>query len=298
MDAVFHSLDWSLVRTYLGVAETGSLSEAARRLGLSQPTVGRQIRQMEAVLDVTLFQRQPRGLTLTETGAALLPHARAIRDSMQALNLAAAGRSERLAGTVRITASVMSAHFHLPPILARIRAREPEIAIDLVPTDQTENLLYREADIAVRMYLPDQLDIVMKHLGDLDMGIYAARSYLDRVGRPETLEALWRRDMVGLDRSDVMIRAMREMGVPATRDWFATRCDDFVTSYQLVRAGCGAGVLQCNLADRDAGLERLFPELPLPALPVYLAAHEAMRHTPRIRRVWDLLEQGLAPLFS
>ncbi|MBN9888695.1 LysR family transcriptional regulator [Salipiger abyssi] len=298
MDKPLTDLDWSLVQSFLAVAETGSLSAAARRLGASQPTLGRQVRQIEEALDVTLFTRQPRGLRLTETGAELLPHAQAMRDGMRAFGIAAAGRAERLAGPVRITASGVSAHHHLPPVLARIRALEPEISLDLVPSDHSENLLYREADIALRMYRPDQLDIVMKHLGDLELGLYAAQGYLDREGRPETLDALWRHDLVGMDRSDTMLRAMREMGLPATRDWFATRCDDFVTTVELVRAGCGIGVLQCNLAARDPSLMRLFPDLPIPSLPVYLAAHEAIRRVPRIRRVWDLLEEGLAPLFS
>ncbi|MBN8189034.1 LysR family transcriptional regulator [Salipiger thiooxidans] len=298
MAVSINSLDWSLVQTFLAVAEHGSLSAAAARLGTSQPTVGRQVREIERQLGVELFRRQPRGLDLTETGAALLPHAQAMRDSLQSLRLAAEGRSERLAGTVRITASVMSAHYHLPPIIARIRALEPEIAIDLVPTDLTENLHYREVDIAVRMYRPEQLDLVMRHLGDLEMGVYAARDYLDRRGRPDTLEALWQSDLVGLDRRDMMLRAMRDMGLPATRDWFSTRCDDFVTGYELVASGCGIGVLQCNIADRDPRLERLFPGLRLPGLPVYLTVHEAMRRTPRIARVWELLEDGLSPLFS
>ena len=169
------------------------------------------MRGIERQLGVELFRRQPRGLDLTETGAARLPHAQAMRDSLQSLRLAAEGRSERLAGTVRITASVMSAHYHLPPIIARIRTLEPEIAIDLVPTDQTENLHYREADIAVRMYRPEQLDLVLRHLGDLEMGVYAARDYLDRRGRPDTLEALWQSDLVGLDRRDMMLRAMHSL---------------------------------------------------------------------------------------
>lgn len=292
------NLDWTLIRTFLAVAETGSLSAAARLLGISQPTAGRQVKQLEEALEATLFLRQPRGLGLSGTGEALLPHARAMGSEMRALALAAAGRSERLAGTVRITASVMTAQFHLPPIIARIRRLEPEISIDLVPTDRSENLLYREADIAVRMYRSEQLDIVTKHLGELELGLYATRGYLDRVGRPGTAAEMWQRDLVGLDRSDMMIRAMRGMGLPATRDWFATRCDDFVTGFELVRAGCGIGVAQCILADREPGLERILPDMRLPPLPLYLAAPEAMRRTPRIRRVWELLDEGLKPLVS
>ncbi|MDJ0821397.1 MAG: LysR family transcriptional regulator [Paracoccaceae bacterium] len=298
MDANAAKLDWSLVQVFLAVADSGSLSQAARALGISQPTVGRQIRQIEAQLDVTLFHRQPRGLQLTEAGRALLPHARQMADGLRALSLSAAGRSNKLSGPVRITASVFTAHHHLPPILARLRHEEPDISIDLVPSDQSENLLYREADIAVRMYRTEQLDIVTRHLGDLALGIYAAKSYLDRAGRPKAIRDIYDMDLVGYDRSDLILRGMREMGVDAQREWFATRCDHHAVYWELVRAGCGIGFAQTCMGDADPLVERLFPEVPLPPLPVWLAAHEAVRSTPRIRRVWDALADGLAPYLS
>ncbi len=294
MDVPLTNLDWTLVQTFLAVAESGSLSEAARQLGLSQPTAGRHIARMEEALDVTLFLRRPRGLELTEAGAALHPHARAMAEAAGALSLAAAGRTERLAGPVRITASVFASHNLLPPIIARIRRDEPAITIDLVPSDRSENLLYREADIAVRMYRPTQLDVVTRHLGDLPLGVYAAPEYLDRRGRPRTSEELWSHDLIGYDRSDLMLKGMRDTGIPAERDWFATRCDDQNTYHQLLRAGCGVGFAMCAVADRDPSLERLVPDFPLPTLPVWLAAHESLRHTPRLRHVWDALAEGIA----
>ncbi|WP_136443192.1 LysR family transcriptional regulator [Pacificoceanicola onchidii] len=291
-------LDWSLVQTFLSVANHGSLSEAARTLGISQPTAGRQIARIEEALDLELFTRQPRGLALTEGGRALLPHAEAMAEGMRGMSLAAAGRSASLSGPVRITASVFMAHHHLPPILATLRAEEPEISIDLVPTDSPENLLYREADIAVRMYETEQLDIVTKKLGTLKLGLFAAKSYLERTGRPEHFGDVWSRDLVGYDRSDLLVRGMREFGLAATRDWFATRCDHHGVCWELIRAGCGIGIAQVSVGDTDTTVERLFPEVPLPGLPVWLAAHEAVRTTPRIRRVWDALETGLRPLLS
>src|SRR6056297_2494828 len=146
MDRSFNNLDWSLVQAFLAVAETGSLSGAVRVLGTSQPTLGRQIKLIEAQLGVELFQRQPRGFALTETGAALVAPAQAMRDAVRQINLQAAGRQMRLEGTVRITASDAFSVYHLPAIIAEIRALEPQIAIELVPSDVTSNLLYREAD--------------------------------------------------------------------------------------------------------------------------------------------------------
>lgn len=291
-------LDWSLVQAFLAVAEGGSLSAAARALGASQPTLGRQIKTLEAKLRADLFHRQPRGFTLTQTGADLVAPARAMRDAMQQIALTAAGQQASLAGAVRISASVAVAADHLPAIIARIRAEEPDIEIELVPTDDSQNLLYREADIAVRMYRPTQLDLVTKHLGDLDLGMYAARSYLQRCGIPHGLDDMMDHDFVGYDRSLMMIEAFRAAGINVGPEFFKTRCDHHVTYWELVRAGCGIGFAQAVVGDNDPMVDRLDLGFPLPCLPIWLTAHEAMRQTPRIRRVWDMLEDGLRPLVS
>lgn len=293
MDAAIAKLDWSLIQTFLTVAETGSLSEAARVLEISQPTAGRQIRQIETALELELFRRQPRGLSLTDAGAALMPHARRMAEAMHGLGLAAAGRSDTLSGPVRITASVFTAQHYLPSILARLREEEPEISIDLVPTDESENLLYREADIAVRMYRSEQLDVVTRHLGELSLGLFAAKTYLARRGRPERFEQFFDHDLVGYDRSDLILRGMREMGVDVQREWFATRTDHHSVYWEMVRAGCGIGVAQLRVGLADPLVDRVLSEMPLPTLPLWLAAHEAVRRTPRIRRVWDALAEGL-----
>ncbi|MEY8840608.1 LysR family transcriptional regulator, partial [Cribrihabitans sp. XS_ASV171] len=243
--------DWSLVQSFLAVAETGSLSAAARRTGRSQPTLGRQIQAFEDALGVVVFERHARGLRLSEAGRDILPMARQMRDAMQELSLSAAGRSERLEGAVRITASVFASHHLLPPILAEIRHAEPAIQLELVPTDSSENLLYREADIAVRMYPPRQVDIVAQHIRDLALAPFAATSYLDRHGRPKTVEDLMRHDIVGFDTSDLIIATMRQMGFEAERENFPVRCDSQTTYWELVRAGCGIGFCQCSVARHD-----------------------------------------------
>ncbi len=286
--------DWSLVQSFLAVAETGSLSAAARRLGRSQPTLGRQIRTLEDSLGAELFLRHPRGLRPSETGAALLPMAQRMQAEMHALSLAAAGRSQALKGTVRLTASIFASHHLLPPILAAIRAAEPLIQLDLIPSDTTENLLFREADIAVRMYRPAQLDIVTRHIADLDLGIFAAHSYLDRAGHPATARDLLDHDLIGYDRNDLILRTMQAMGWHLTREDFAVRCDDQAAYWDLVRAGCGIGFSQANVGRADPLVRELDLGIAIPPLPVWLAAHPAMRQTPRLRRVWDLLADGLA----
>ena len=282
-------LDWSLIRSFLAVAEAGSLSAAARVTGISQPTLGRHVRETEAALAVPLFARVAQGLVLTDAGQALLPAARAMRAAAADLTLTAAGRATGTSGTVRITASRVVSCAILPPILATLRAGEPGIQIDLVPSDTTENLLFGEADIALRMYRPTQLDLVARHLADLPLGLYAAKTYLDRRGRPTTPEALMRLDFIGLDRSDQIIRVMAAMGFPVTRGFFPLRCDDPLAYMQLIRAGCGVGAMLRRIGDRDPVLERIDGLADLPALPVWLTAAPTLRQSPRLRRVWDAL---------
>ena len=281
------------MQAFLAVADTGSLSGAARRLGQSQPTLGRQIKALEQALGAELFDRHARGLRLSQTGLDLMPHAREMQTAMAAISLISAGQTQDMAGTVRITASVFISHLVLPPVLARIRAQEPDIQIDLIPTDATENLLFRAADIALRMYRPDQLDVVARHVAEIELGAFAATTYLDRRGRPRCPEDLMAHDLVGYDSSDLIIRAMRDMGWDVGREAFAVRCDDQATYWQLVRAGCGVGFTQRAVGQADPGVEELRLGLDIPPLPLWLAAHEAMRHTPRIRRVWDLLAEAL-----
>lgn len=296
MDKFLSSLDWSLIQTFLAVAETGSLSAAARVLGTSQPTLGRKVREAEAALGVELFRRHPKGLALTEAGQDMLAPARAMRDAAAQMALTAAGQDRALSGSVRITASAVVSHFLLPSVLARLRREEPGIEIDLVASDSSENLLFREADIAVRMYRPGQLDVVTRHVTDLAMGAYAAPGFLDRHGRPTTADELLNLDWVGFDRNEMIIQGMRQAGWPVSRGFFKLRTDDQAAYWQLVRAGGGVGIMQQAVGEADGAVERIMPDLSLPRLPVWLTAHEAVRRVPRVARVWDALATALCAL--
>ena len=284
-------MDWTLAQTFLAVADHGSHSAAARELGLTQPTVGRHIRALEETLDVTLFRREAKGMILSDAGAALVAPARAMAQAAAEMSIAAAGKNEALAGTVRLTASIFMSHHVLPEIMAKARATYPDIAIDLVATDTAENLLFREADIAIRMFKPTQLDVVTRHIGDIPLGLYGAKTYLDRVGRDRDIMEM---DLVGYDRNEDLIRGFRAAGVDASRDDFMTRTDHQTAFWELVRAGCGLGFAQRRTAMKDPNVEEIAIDLPLPHLEVWLTANEAMRSSPRIRRIWDLLAQSLS----
>jgi DNA-binding transcriptional LysR family regulator len=290
------NLDWSLLQAFTAVADTGSLSAAARKLGQSQPTLGRQVAKVEAALGSALFTRQPKGLALNDAGAALYPLALEMQDAARRLALIAAGQRQSLKGTVRLTASKVFAHYTLPPILASIREAEPDIQLELAPSDSPENLLFGEADIAIRMFRPTQEDVIARKLGDMKTGLFAHESYLARRGTPQSFADFDRHDMIGLDRNPLIINAMRALGLSRTREDFPLRCDDQATYWELAKAGCGIGATQFRLGHRAEGMVQVLPDLPLENLPVWLVAAKALRQTPRIRRVYDLLASAIKPL--
>lgn len=289
-------LDWTHIQAFLAVAETGSLSAAARDLGLSQPTLGRQVRAAEDALGVELFHRRSHGLELTATGETLLEPAKEMQKAAAKLSLAAEGRGIGLNGTVRITASEVFSHFLLPRILADIRLAEPEIEIEVFPTDEPKNLLFREADIAIRMYRTEQLDIIARHIGNMRVGMFASKAYLERRGLPTQINQFMEHDFIGYNGNDVIISGMRAMGLKVDRHFFMVRCDQQVVHWELARAGCGIGFSQENIGQADPDMVQVLPDLPLPTLPVWLTAPEALRTNPRIRRVFDLLADALSDM--
>lgn len=282
-------LDWNLIKSFVAVAESGSLSAAARMLSSSQPTIGRHVAELEARLGILLFRRGRKGFELTEGGVALLECGRGVSEQAAAFSRRAFGAVESVAGTVRITASEIVAAFVLPPILARLGEEEPGIEVEIVASNQVENLLRRDADIAIRMVKPAQNELVIRKVADLPLVACAARSYLDRRGRPEKIEDLLSHDLVGYDRYDDIIRGAGVMGIKVDRHDFRIRTDNQIVAWEAVRNGNGIGFMQKSLVERDCLVEALLPDLALPDLPMWLAMHRDVRTNRRIRRVADFL---------
>ncbi|RWL80455.1 MAG: LysR family transcriptional regulator [Mesorhizobium sp.] len=285
--------DWNLIKSFVAVAETGSLSGAARRLAASQPTLGRHIAELEAALGVTLFRRGRRGYELTEAGSTLYERGRAVNEQANAFSLLALGSVEAIEGTVRIAASEVVAAFVLPDMMARLGEEEPGIEVEIVASNQVENLLRRDADIAIRMVRPAQNELVARKVTDIPLCLCAASVYLDRRGRPEKPADLTDHALVGFDRSDEIIRGFTSFGIPVGRSHFRFRTDNQIVLWEAVRTGNGIGLGQEPLADRDPDLEKLLPDVPLPVLPVWLAMHRDVRTSMRIRRVADFLHEEL-----
>nr|WP_325254092.1 LysR family transcriptional regulator [Amylibacter sp.] len=289
---MMQDFDWTLIQSFLSVAQTGSYSAAARACGRSQPTIGRHIDQLQHQLGAALFQRVTGGYALTATGTALVEHAKVMQKAAAQMSIISAGRAAEIRGTVRITASEIVATYILPELIADLLAQEPELQIELVATNSTENLLLREADIALRMVEPAQLDLITRKLGAIPVGLYAAQHYLDRAGTPQSFDDLTHHRLLGYDRSDLMIRGMAAFGITMQREDFAFRVDDQVTYLEAIRAGVGLGASQQRQAE-IYGLVRVLPDLEIPPLPVWLTAHSELHTSARVRRVFDFLAETL-----
>jgi DNA-binding transcriptional LysR family regulator len=286
--------DWSLYRSMLAVYDTGSLSAAARALGLTQPTLARHVAALEADLGCDLFQRSQLGLRPTEAATALAPYARRMAATAAALVRAASEAATEVAGAVRITASEMVGIEVLPPILVALRARHPRLAVELVLSDTVEDLLRGDADVAVRMVAPTQDALVVRALGAVALGLYGRRDYLAARGVPARLADLAGHDLVGYDRETPALRAMLARAPLVRRDDFALRADSNLAQLAAVRAGFGLGVVQVPIAARDPMLVRVLPDMVDLPLPVYVAMHEDLRTSARCRAAFDVLAAGLA----
>lgn len=283
--------DWFLWRSFLAVMRAGSLSAAARTLGASQPTIGRHIEELERDLDAVLFERTPRGLHPTAMARRLVEPVSAAEEALGAARLTAAGAAEQLAGTVRITASNAVSHAVLPARLHVIREACPDIQLELVSSDAVDNLLLREADIAIRMFRPGQLDVIAKKLGEIPIVACAHEDYIARRGTPASLEELVGHDVIGLDRQDEIIRVARSLGHELAREDFVIRTDSHPQIWELTKAGLGISFNQSQLVAETPGILPLLPDLELPPLEVWLTTHRELSTSRRIRVVYDLLAE-------
>jgi DNA-binding transcriptional LysR family regulator len=283
---------WELYRTFLEVVRDGSLSGAARRLSLTQPTAGRHIAALEAALGVALFTRSPRGLIPTEAALSLVPHAEAMAAAAAALTRAATAQSSAT-GTVRVTASEIIGCEVLPPILAAFRRAHPGITLELVLSNRTQDLLRRDADIAVRMIRPTQAALRTRRIGDVRLGLYAHQTYAAAFGLPGTAGALAGHCLIGFDRDSLSFRSAGPAARQLTRENFGFRCDSDITQLAAVRAGVGIGGCQANLAARYPDLIPVLPDEFQFSLEIWLAMHEDQKNTPPIRLLFDHLAQGL-----
>ncbi|MCG8544084.1 MAG: LysR family transcriptional regulator [Alphaproteobacteria bacterium] len=287
------SVDWGLYRYFLVVAETGSLTAAARRLGVSQPTVGRQIQALEDAMSARMFDRTSSGYMLTAAGKAVVELAQVIEAQAIAIERRVAGESERLDGRVRISAAEGLATYWLAPRLPQLRQRYPDIEVELIVGTDPLDLMRREADIVLRIGEPRSDDLVGRRMGQVHFGLFAAQSYLAAKGVPENLDAL--RDHVVIESigkiADLaQVRRVRELTGAASTALF---CDNVLTQFAALRAGMGLMALPLYMAQATPTLERLLSEEFDVALDLWLLVHRDLRPVARIGVVFEFLADAI-----
>lgn len=287
------NFDWNRARAFLVTAEEGSLSAAARALGLAQPTLGRQVDALEEELGVTLFERFGRGLQLTPAGHELVTHARAMGEAASRLSMAAYGQSGEIEGIVSISASDAYSGMLLPPILKELHETEPRITIELRADNDAADLMRREADIAIRNFRPTEPDLVARRLRDADAIIYGAHDYLDALGPIRTKADLARAQFIAPAEPTMFIGMMNQVGVPLTEAHLSMTCTSYMAMWEMVKAGLGLGILDDRLGDADPAVRRALPGYAPFTFPVWLVAHRDIHRNRRLRLVFDFLVERL-----
>lgn len=290
--------DWNFLRTFVAVADAGSLSAAARALGVSQPTLGRHIAQLEEHIGASLFARHPRGLRLTERGAELYEPASVVRGSVELFQRRAAGLDQSIEGAVRISASEIVALYVLPALLVPLRRDYPGLEFEIIADNTISNLLGREADIAVRMLRPTQRALIARKVADATLGLYASPLFVQNQGAPASLADLGEVGGIGMDRDDIHLRTLQRLGWKLHRRDFAVRTDFQPFHVEAARAGLGVAGVQCAIARQLGDLVRVLPELTLPPLPVWVVAHADVRRAARVRTVFDAIAGGLTAFYA
>ena len=286
------SFDWNHIRAFLATAETGSLSGAARALKQSQPTLSRQIAALEETLDLTLFERTTRSLFLTEAGHELLDHVRAMGDAANQISRVAMGQSQSTSGTVCITCSDALATYVLPKIIVELQRAHPGIRIDLRPGAEVADLLKRDADISIRHVEPTQPDLVAQRISDLEIGFFAAKSYISQFDGRLTLQSAKNAHFIAYGEAAGLLPQLNAMGVAIEEDGITTTTTCGPALLELARAGAGITLLPTSVTALHDDLQQVFPEIPGFRMPTWLVTHREIHTSRRIRVTFDHLKSA------
>ena len=286
------SIDWDNQRAFLAVLEAGSLSAAARRLGVAQPTLRARIEALERALGTVLFTRSVRGLVPTEQARSLGDAARAMARASEAFVRAASARPAEVEGVVRLSAAELVGIEVLPPMLADLRKRHPRLIVEIELSNAAANVLEQEVDIAVRMHRPRQEALIARKVASIPLGLFAHVDYLSARGVPETVADLGQHDLIGSDRAlaDREITQRVLPGIDSSR--FVIRTDSHPAQLAAARAGLGIAVVQRPIGLADARLRSVLPDLAIPSLDTWIVTHEDLRGLPRIRALFDHLAEA------
>ena len=287
------SFDWNRARAFLVTAEEGSLSAAARALGLAQPTLGRQVEALQEELGVTLFERAGRGMQLTPAGHAMIEHARAMGEAAGRLSNVAFGQNHTMEGPVTISASDAYAGLLLPPIIEKMTEAEPRITVNVVVSNTASDLLRREADIAIRNFRPEEPDLIARKIRDAEARMFASPDYAASLGPIQSKDDFAKARFVGLDRTGQFLGMLQQMGYPISEANVPVHTENFLVMWALVKRGMGIGMIDSVIGDADPGVVRLWEDEPTLGFPIWLVAHRDLHQNRRLRFVWDFLADAL-----
>ncbi len=293
MDWTAISFDWNRARAFLVTAEEGSLSAAARALGLAQPTLSRQVEALQKELGVVLFERFGRGLELTPAGASLVEHAKFMGQGAMALSIAAQGQSDEISGPVTISTSDAYAGLWLPKILQKLRQQEPGLLIRVVAENSASDLMRREADIAIRNFRPKEPELVAKKIKETTASFFASTDYIARHGVLKTPEEWDNANLILPGETNAFLAALKASGLPVTEKSVAYECSSYLAMWEMVRNGLGVGILDSRLGDNEPGIERASTMAFDMLFPIWLVAHRDILSNARLRLVFDFLATEL-----
>ncbi|MFT7179147.1 MAG: DNA-binding transcriptional LysR family regulator [Oceanospirillaceae bacterium] len=294
MDWKSVKFDWNRARAFLVTAEEGSLSAAARALGMTQPTLGRQVTALEQELGVVLFNRVGTGLVLTPGGLELLDQVRVMGEAANRMSLSASGQSNNVEGSICISASEVDATFRLPAIIAKLRKMAPGIDVEIVASNAPSDLGRREADIAIRSFRPTQPDLIAKKIKDISAQLYATPEYLKSIGMPTTMAGLNQADFISFDSTGRLQKALNNLGLNLSKKNFPLISENYIVHWELVKQGLGIGVMPADIGDAEPLVQPVLKEFELLIFPMWLTAHSELKTSRRVRIVFDLLVSELS----
>lgn len=289
--------DWNHIRAFLATAETGSLSAAARQLGLTQPTLSRQVAALEEDLGILLFERVGRTLDLTSAGVELLDHTKQMGEAANLFALTASGQSQSIEGEVRITASDILSAYLMPGFLRELEEMAPKLKVNIIAANDIRDLLRREADIAVRHVRPEQPDLIAKLIVDANASLYASDSYLQKHGTPTTREELIDHKFVSFGDASQMVAFLKDVDVHVTPDNFPLGSENGLVAWQFATEGFGLCIMDDMIASNMPQMRRIVTENEIVKFPVWLATHQELHTSRRIRLVFDLLSDYLKRVY-
>jgi len=281
------------MRAFLATAEEGSLTAAARSLGLTQPTLSRQISALEEELGLMLFERVGRGLELTAAGREMQHHVRDMGAAADRVALAALGQSQSIEGEVRITASDLMSAVLLPRAISRIKTLAPNLVIDVIAANDVRDLMRREADIAVRHVRPEHPDLVARLICEANGYFYASKDYLAARGHPQSPMDLDQHDFISMGDVSRMIDHLSHIGIDLDRRQFQVGSENGVVGWALAQAGLGIVPMDEVVAQYSPNMVKVLPQT-LISFPVWLTTHREIHTSPKMRLVFDVLAEVLA----